>query len=56
MARFWSHSRLRAGQNVDTKEGIVWAFPPARSVSEGGSLGREGCSSLFSLVSDLLRG
>jgi len=33
--------------NADTKEGVVWAFPPAMSVSEGDSLGRGGCSSLL---------
>ena len=47
--------RLRAGQHP-YQEGVVWAFPPAMSVSKGDSLGREGCSKLFSLVSDLLRG
>jgi hypothetical protein len=41
--------------NAATKEGVVWAFPPAMSVSEGDSLGRDGCSRLFSLVSDRLR-
>jgi len=30
--------------NAATKEGVVWAFPPAMSVSEGDSLGRDGCS------------
>jgi len=47
--------RLRAGQHR-YQEGVVWAFLPAMSVSKGDSLGREGCSKLFSLVSDLLRG
>jgi hypothetical protein len=41
--------------NPATVEGVVWAFPPAMSVSEGDSLGLDGCSRLFSLVSDLLR-
>jgi hypothetical protein len=40
--------------NADTKEGVVWAFPPAMSVSEGDGLGRDGCSASL-LVSDLLR-
>jgi hypothetical protein len=42
--------------NAAVEEGVVWAFPPVMSVSEGDSLGRDGCSRLFSLVSDLLRG
>jgi len=49
-----SHGRLRAGQRA-TREGVVWAFPPTNVRVWGDSLGRDGCSSLFSLVSDLLR-
>jgi hypothetical protein len=41
--------------NAATKERVVLAFPPAMSVSEGDSLGRDGCSRPFSLVSDQLR-
>ena len=42
--------------NAVSKDCVVRAFPRAMSVPAGDSLGRDGCSRLFSLVSDLLRG
>ena len=42
--------------NAATKEGVVEAFRAVMGVSEGDSLGRDGWSGLFWLVSDLLRG
>src|SRR5690242_19372380 len=41
--------------NAATKEGVVWAFPPAMCVSGRQSGDETGVSRLFSLVSDLLR-
>jgi hypothetical protein len=41
--------------NAATKEGVVWAFPPAMCVSGRQPGDETGVSRLFSLVSDLLR-